>query len=305
MGEEARAQWALRLLAGRDRKGLWGLVESYMVTWGRSGSNTSAHTLKAYRSGVNLLLDFFEAEGVGDAEVLRGRPELGARYLRWLEAREVGGKRMEPSAVNARRVAARTFYRALRWAGVTQANPFDEVPSVRDNTPRWEKRQPYSAEEVERLAAAAADDRERALVLLGAYGGLRIGEAVGLRREQVDLGARRVTVTGKGRKTRTVRILSRQLEEVLRRLLAEGGEGALLGYASDQQARRALRALAARAGVAYRGRAFHSLRHHAGTEIYRKTRNLDAVAKHLGHSNINTSQIYAKFAEEMLEGIFD
>jgi integrase len=47
--------------------------------------------------------------------------------------------------------------------------------------------------EVRRLAVAVGPSY-RALILLGAYGGLRIGEMTGLRRKRLDLTARVVEV---------------------------------------------------------------------------------------------------------------
>jgi len=54
--------------------------------------------------------------------------------------------------------------------------------------------------------------------------------------------------------------------------------------------------LCRRAKVTYRG--LHSLRHHAGTRLYRETDNLDAVARLLGHSSLETARVYAKWADE-------
>ncbi|WP_041231765.1 tyrosine-type recombinase/integrase [Deinococcus peraridilitoris] len=47
-----------------------------------------------------------------------------------------------------------------------------------------------------------------------------------------------------------------------------------------------------RAGVSYKG--FHALRHHAGTRLVREGFSLDDAARHLGHSTLETTRIYAK-----------
>jgi integrase len=71
------------------------------------------------------------------------------------------------------------------------ANPCRKVPLPRDQhrEPRF-----LTAGEVARLAGAI-DPRYRSLVLLLGWGGLRIGEAVGLRRADVDLAAGQLRVT--------------------------------------------------------------------------------------------------------------
>ena len=75
-------------------------------------------------------------------------------------------------------------------AGLVAANPCDRVP-----LPRVEREEMrfLTPEEVERLASSIAP-RYRALVLVGAYGGLRIGELAGLRRGRVDVLRNRVDV---------------------------------------------------------------------------------------------------------------
>lgn len=75
-------------------------------------------------------------------------------------------------------------------AGILAANPCDRVP-----LPRIEREEMrfLTPAEVDRLASAIAP-RYKALVLVGAYGGLRIGELAGLRRGRVDVLRGRVDV---------------------------------------------------------------------------------------------------------------
>ncbi|MCV5639226.1 tyrosine-type recombinase/integrase, partial [Escherichia coli] len=55
-------------------------------------------------------------------------------------------------------------------------------------------------------------------------------------------------------------------------------------------------------GFPERYRGAHMLRHTAGTRFYKASRDLHATARLLGHSNLNTSAIYAKMD---LEGLFE
>ncbi|GAB2594262.1 tyrosine-type recombinase/integrase [Microlunatus antarcticus] len=71
-------------------------------------------------------------------------------------------------------------------------NPADKVPLPSER----QKRARYlSQQEVERLVSELRD-RDRALVLVGAYGGLRWGEAAGLRRRDIDPLRSRIRVEG-------------------------------------------------------------------------------------------------------------
>ena len=59
-----------------------------------------------------------------------------------------------------------------------------------------------------------------------------------------------------------------------------------------------LRRLCARTGVTYRG--WHALRHYAGTRVAAHL-GLETAAQHLGHASIETTRIYAKWADTSLK----
>lgn len=296
MSREERAQAARTMLIQGDLEGLGDLLLHYLRTWGRSGANLSPNTARSYLSALRLYWRWLKARHGDRAGEVAAAPseEVGAAFARELEAQGI-----RPSSVNQRRAALRAFYDALAWAGATQANPFRHVPSRRDPVPRWEKRLPYEEREV-RALLEGADPHERLLVLLGAQGGLRISEALRLRWEDVDLVGGRMRVLGKGRKEATV-LIPRGLLEALEAIPPQERQGHVLPWRSDDAARKALRGLCARAGVPYRG--YHALRHYCGTHLYRATRDLQTVARHLRHSGIATSTIYAKWAEDQIRDV--
>jgi integrase len=140
--------------------------------------------------------------------------------------------------------------------------------------------------------------------LLCAHGGLRIAEALALGWAEVDLPRKRLRVrSGKGRKDRTVS-MSSSLAEALARIRRDAAQGTVIHtgdghpYADPTVPRRRLQQLCARAGVSYQG--FHSLRHSAGTRLARQTGNLQLVAAHLGHADVSTASIYAKWSDDSL-----
>ena len=297
--KEQRREKALALLRAADLEGLHALLAHHMRTWGRAGARVSPHTLKSYRSALRAFLGWLMGMGLeGEAlveAIANPSEELGAAFLRHLE--EEG---LRPASVNQRRAALGAFYEALRWAGVTQANPFREAPTRRDPVPRWEKRRPYSEDEVKKLLEVAATPEERLLALLGAQGGLRVSEAVGLRWEDVDLEGRTMRVYGKGRKEATA-LIPGPLLEALKAVAKPSGK--VLPWKDPEGARRALKRLAKKTGVPYRG--YHALRHYCGTHLYRATGDLQTVARHLRHSNIQVSTIYAKWGAEEAKKVLE
>jgi integrase/recombinase XerC len=232
-----------------------------------------------------------------EENLLHPSPDAADRYVATLS------RDARPATVAARLAGAKALYRALRWCRATEADPFADVRAPRDPTPRHERRYPYSDADVAALLEVA-EGGDRALILLCAHGGLRIAEALSLCWPEVDLprGLLRVTA-GKGRKARTVR-LSASLVAALRAIRPADNQGPVIAttdgvpYADPTVPRRRLRLLCARAGITYMS--FHSLRHTAGTRLARESGNLQLVAAHLGHADVSTAAIYAKWSDESL-----
>ncbi len=211
--------------------------------------------------------------------------------MRFVRSVEAAG--LSASSTRVQLAGVRLLYSALRWAEVTQAAPFADVKPVRDPTAAWDKRVPYTHEEVQVLVLAA-DARMRAQLLLCAHGGLRVSEALDLRWNDVAIEIKSLTVRhGKGGKQRRV-----AMGESLKTALEALPEGDQVIGGSYPAAVERLQRLCTRAGVAYRGH--HALRHYAGTRLTREGASLDDVARHLGHAALETARIYAKWSDEGL-----
>ncbi len=72
---------------------------------------------------------------------------------------------------------------------------------------------------------------------------------------------------------------------------------------SDVRARARLQQVCMRANVPYKG--VHALRHYAGTRLMQQTNSLEDVARHLGHSSIETARVYAKWSDEKLRDVLN
>lgn len=284
-----RRRRATTAAASRDPEELWSLTKAYATLHGDAGAKGSDHTERAYERGVRDLVKAWEGENL-----VRPDRDAAALYVRRLE--DAG---RSASTVRVRLAAARMLYRALRWAGVTEAAPFEGVRPARDPTPPWDKRQPYSEGELDRLLQHAGPV-DRALLLLGAHAGLRVFEATALEWRDVDLPGRSLTVRfGKGGKAGRV-VMSRTLAEALSDLkeTGSGPEDRPLPF-GPTRARQRIEALSRRAGAPYRG--VHALRHYSGTRAAKEhDGNLLPVAQHLRHSNTETTRVYAKWSDETL-----
>jgi integrase/recombinase XerD len=169
--------------------------------------------------------------------------------------------------------------------------------------------------------------RDRALLELLYASGLRIGEALGLDRQDVSLDGGYVRVVGKGDRERLVPVgdvaldaLRRYLDEVRPALLeravagstarreapARGGplfvsaRGARLGRMA---AWRAIRRAAVTAGIREHVTP-HTLRHSFATHLLEGGADLRVVQELLGHASITTTQLYTHLTGERIRQVY-
>ncbi len=306
LDDDALRRTAVKAANDRDAGALWTLTRAYLEDTTDKG-NLSLLTFKAYRHGVGL---FVEANA--HENLLRPSRRLGSRYRAWLKETPFGEadgapRYRSPSTVNKTLAAARVLYRALHWAGATDATPFASVKGVHDPVPAWEKVEPYPQADLEKLLEVTADPADRVALLLCAHAGLRAHEAAALEWRRIDFRAKRLQVRGKGGYVDSVALSSSLLAalDLLRgdatpRRKSKARAGMVLPYA-DERLRQRLKVLCGVAGVDYR--ALHPLRHRSGTRMYEETGDLRRTQTHLRHKNIATTTIYAKVSEKAVADV--
>ena len=259
----------------------------------------AARTVEAYRRDLDAVSDWL------GTSVARTTTEDLETYLAELRAAGLSG------ATIARRVAAlRSFFRHQMLLGERLDNPAAEL-----DLPRRTRKLPrtLSPSEAERLIEAAAGTtprahRDRALVELLYGGGLRVSEAVGLTKGDVDLDARIVRALGKGSKERIVPI-GRPAVEALRRYLSRGRPfldarhrpelflNARGGALTRAGAFLILRRLAATAGLEPERVHPHLLRHSFATHLLEGGADLRSVQEMLGHADLATTELYTHVSD--------
>lgn len=158
----------------------------------------------------------------------------------------------------------------------------------------------FSADQVTKLLAYKPKSKtlQRAQVLAGLLldTGLRIAEALALRRSDVDLDNLLLTTMGKGRKERKVPI---SLEGRRRLYLHFRGGNAVYVFStrigsplSIRNAQRDLRNLCRRAGITGVRCSPHTLRHSMACRYLKSGGNLEYLRRILGHSSILITQRY-------------
>jgi integrase/recombinase XerC len=273
----------------------------------------SPHTVAAYGRDLGALAVFLHRDGSSLADA--SYPLL-RRFL--AHQHTMGAAR----ASVARRVGAiHTFY---RWAAADGRVASD--PSLLLGRPKVVNRLPTvlrSAEagdlvEAPELDGLQADDpvpravalRDRALLELLYGSGLRVGEAMGLPLERVDLRRGRVSVTGKGAKEREVPLSEPAIDAIAawladgRGLLARADERAVfVNRRGDAMGSRDARRIVERYGARLMpGRHVtpHTLRHSYATHLLEGGADIRAVQELLGHASVATTQRYTHVSRSRL-----
>lgn len=167
--------------------------------------------------------------------------------------------------------------------------------------------QGYTDEEIKKVLSFKPEDvydwRLYALACLLIDTGIRIEEALTLKRHNIDFNNLLITVRGKGNKDRVVPI-SFELRKVLFNLLKASPHEAVFAARSGNRLsyRNILReweAFCHKLDIPYRP--FHQLRHNFALSFIREGGDVFTLRRLLGHSSIQTTSIYVNLQTEDLK----
>ncbi|QGU02291.1 Tyrosine recombinase XerC [Corynebacterium kalinowskii] len=279
------------------------LIEDYCESLHLVAGKSPA-TIKSYRSDLQLL-----------AQDVATTKELTLSSLRaWLAKAVAEGK---SKATLARRTASVKGFSA--W--LVKQGELDRDVAARLVTPKAGRHLPRvlaQKEAGELVGNAVSEDevqfaRDSAILELMYAAGVRIGELVGLDVGDVDVAKRTAKVTGKGNKQRMVPFGAAAADALsqwitVRGELAQAEESALFvgvrGKRIDpRQVRRVVERAAAVTGVS--DLTPHGLRHSAATHMLEGGADLRIVQEMLGHSSLQTTQIYTHVTASRLKAAFD
>lgn len=299
-----------------DNAALIGKFEQYM----RSERRLSPHTCTAYLGDLSDFDRYMGGE-VSFAEV-KAR-DLRSYVMMMVERGD------NPRSINRRVVALSSFYNFLRRQGVVTSNPTLMLKSLR-TAQRLPEFVPDAVMDrlVERLLATQAQSgvedsvgdnsvdyfamRDAMVVLLLFGTGIRRAELCGLTVEDVDLGKMSIKVMGKGSKEREIPIskpLMDKLEEYLHIRNAENscvGQKNFLFLTKKAEGLdvngvyRVVHSVLMAAGVDGRCSP-HVLRHTFATRLMGRGVGVRTIEELMGHSSLNSTQIYAHSSIEQLK----
>jgi site-specific recombinase XerD len=153
-------------------------------------------------------------------------------------------------------------------------------------------------------ARRSSSVRDRAIVLLLLDTGIRASEICDLRIKDVDLKNHQISVTGKGRKTRTIPICDKSFKALWKYLKTEradcdGADYVFISRFKDQISRNGLLKLCYHFGevAGVTDCHPHRFRHTFAVLFLRNGGNVYALQQIMGHETLDTIRIYLKIAE--------
>ncbi|RPJ35446.1 MAG: tyrosine recombinase [Verrucomicrobiaceae bacterium] len=260
------------------------------------------------RQSLDALAGWLEKRGTTLRDV--GTEELAA----FLSQRKKDG--MIAASLRITTVHLKVFF---RWLAAKGRLPMDPAEPLLAPRPDQTLPDTLHAAEVAKLLdsidpGARLGRRDRAILELFYASGLRLSELCRLRLEMMDLDGGFARITGKGNKTRVVRIGGKARETIADYLANERPELVTRrtsshvflsirgGPLSPDRVRQIVKERAKMAGIGQNIHP-HLLRHSFATHLLEGGADLRVIQELLGHADISTTQIYTHVDRQRLKSV--
>src|SRR5208283_2950695 len=260
--------------------------------------NHKPRTIDGSFTSIRFFLEFYGKAGKDDIKDI-GRDDLEA----FIECEQDRG--MNISTVRVRMASIIAFLHFLMEQDIL--SPAVLKRRIRLKIPDVLPRAMHP-QDVKKLLSIIDHTRDRALILLLLRTGIRIGEALGLTINDIDLKGRKVYLY-QGEKNDTGRVvyLSNDAAFCLKRWLTlrdpeqfvfSRKEEAPICYST---ARSLFRKYLIEAGLDHKGYTVHSLRHTYATELLNAGMRLEVLQQLMGHQDIDMTRRYARLTDRTRE----
>lgn len=202
-----------------------------------------------------------------------------------------------------------TFHAVFGWLYREGLLPKDPCSNLSPIKKKKEVRMPFSNVEVEQIKSACEDERDRAMVWFLLATGCRIGEVIGLNRNDIDFNNLKVKVLGKGNKERYVfmdHVTAMYLQQYLdsrkdgsEALICGQRGGGRLGKGGFEQR---LHYLGYKVGIAdvYP----HRFRHTFAQNMIERGMPIHVLQKLMGHEKVDTTEKYFVMSDSQIQDAY-
>ena len=296
----ARQQVLERLIVQITEQDLIGrsYVEDYLRYKYRR--NCKANTLKQAAISLVQFLSFFATRGNIVLEQLN-REEIEA-FVEFLQ-----DKGRKPATVNTR---LRNVYAFIRFL-IIEYRGFDYGLMERKVKIKMPDRLPRAIDpqHIDQLLLSIDDCRDRALILLLLRTGMRIGELLNCKLDDIDLYEQKILIyqSDKTSVGRAVYYSEDAQQALLTWLRVRDPDKAQLFYGrgesplSYEAARMRFEKCLQKAGLQYSSYTLHCLRHTYATDLLNARMPLECLRVLMGHSNLEVTRRYARLSDKTRE----
>ncbi len=284
------------------------MLKEKFLEYFKSERNCSDQTITSYGTDLAEFEKFFESlhEGITWTSVTESVVREWMIYL-------FEEQKMKSASVNRKLSTLRSFYHYLIKIGELKANPMTRITG-----PKKEKVLPVfiREKEMDRLIDMLEEDKSyegllnKTVVLVLYLTGIRRAELLGLEDRDVDFVNKQIKVTGKRNKQRIIPF-GKELEDCMREYLEsrfnEFGRGFekffidTKGFElSKSRVESIVKSNLSKVTTQQR-RSPHVLRHTFATAMLNHDADLMSIQKLLGHTSLNTTQVYTHVSFEELK----
>lgn len=274
----------------------------------KTEKGSSQNTIASYERDVNNLINYLESNSLTIGKITN--TNLNS-YLINLE--KMG---RAPSTISRNVASIHSYFRYLYKNDMIKQDPSSNLLS-----PKIEKKLPevLTMEEVDILLSQPSDNdckgiRDKAMLEVLYATGIRVSELINLKKEDININLGYIKCNDK-KKERIIPMgqvskdaLSNYLDHAREIMIKDPGEDILfvscLGHKMSRQGFwKIVKSYANKAGI-YKKITPHILRHSFATHLVENGADLRSVQEMLGHSDISTTQIYAKMSNNRLKEVY-
>lgn len=268
--------------------------------------NYSKNTIKSYKKDISQFISFLKEEKIGDFEKV-GYDDF-IKFISKLKSSEFKEK-----SIGRKIAAIKSFYKFLTLRKYIKKNPalLIKSPKIPERLPNF-----LTYNEVLKILEIPPRDnwqylRDRAIIELLYSTGIRVGELVNLKIEDINFAEEVIKVKGKGRKERIVPVGKFALDcliEYIERRPNKGEKFVFLNKygkkLTERSVERIIKKYSIIAGINKKVTP-HTLRHTFATHLLDRGADLRFVQELLGHERITTTQVYTHLTIEKLKELYN
>ncbi|MFA5096563.1 MAG: site-specific tyrosine recombinase XerD [Candidatus Omnitrophota bacterium] len=267
------------------------------------------NTITSYREDLNTYLDFIAKSDIDALSKIDKSNITGFMF-------DQKGRGIAVNSIARRLAAIRMFHRFLTRERIVKSDP----SALIDSPKLWKKiPETLTLNEVEELIAQpdvrrSQGIRDRAILETLYATGMRVSEAVNLKKDSVNLDIGFLRCIGKGNKERVIPLgkkaiaaINKYLEKARPKFLKNKESESLFisrfGRKISRQSFWKILKKYAKSARIKKPIKPHILRHSFATHLLERGADLRSVQEMLGHSNISTTQVYTHIDRNRLKNI--